>query len=135
VTLTYEIAGSEYVPQVALLVCAEEGVPEKTPAHTWLTAHYELLVLGRKARCKFYCLCSLAAYTRTMSEHPQREGKAEKASRWLRNAHYAGAVALGGAALVFPGAAAPLVAFGAWEAAHGAVWEAIRGKTKPKKKR
>jgi hypothetical protein len=67
-----------------------------------------------------------------MSERSTREGKAEKASRWLRNAHFAGAVALGGAALVFPAAAGPLVALGAWEAAHGAVWEAVRGKTKPK---
>lgn len=70
-----------------------------------------------------------------MSEQPKREGAGEKTTRWVRNIHYLGAIGLGGAALLFPGASVPLVVFGAWEAAHGAAWGAVHSRVKSNKRK
>jgi hypothetical protein len=60
------------------------------------------------------------------SEKLDKEGKSERASRFLRNAHYLGAAALVGASVVLAPVAAPLQAVAAFEALHGAGWEVAR---------
>ncbi|MGH7195608.1 MAG: hypothetical protein ACREGA_02400 [Candidatus Saccharimonadales bacterium] len=61
------------------------------------------------------------------AEAPQpKASRSERTSRFLRNAHWLGAVALAGAAVVIPPAAAGLEIFSAVEVAHGGAWEAAR---------
>ena len=62
-----------------------------------------------------------------------KEGKAERASRILRNLNAVGAVALGGAAVLFPAAAAPLYALAALDVAQAGGFELARQYAKRKR--
>jgi hypothetical protein len=66
-------------------------------------------------------------------QNGQKEGKVEQASRILRNLNAVGAVALGGAAVLFPAAATPLYALAALNVAQAGGFELARQYTKRKR--
>jgi hypothetical protein len=70
---------------------------------------------------------------KTSEKLNDKEGKAEHASRFLRNAHYLGAAALLGASVVLAPAAAVLQAGAAFEAVHGGAWDVARRHLKKKR--
>lgn len=68
-----------------------------------------------------------------VAENKGKEGKVERASRILRNLNAVGAVALGGAAVLFPEFAAPLYALAAIDVAQVGAFELARQYAKCKR--
>lgn len=83
--------------------------------------------------CFYPAAVSATAYTKSMSEKAPREGKAERASRWLRNFNLIGAVALGGAAVVLPPLSPILHPLAAIDVAQAGFFEVARRAAKRKK--
>jgi hypothetical protein len=65
-----------------------------------------------------------------MGEKQTKEGKAERASRFLRNINLLGAVALEGAAVLVPPLAVPLTALAAFDVAQAGGFEVARRASK-----
>jgi hypothetical protein len=69
-----------------------------------------------------------------MAKEQGGKGFIERGANFFEKLHYGlGAVALAGA-VVLPEFAAPLVLFGAWEIAHGALWNFIKNRSAKKPK-
>jgi hypothetical protein len=64
-----------------------------------------------------------------MSKEQGNKGFIERSAGFFEKLHYGlGAIALTGAILA-PELAAPLILFGAWEVAHGALWGFIKNRS------
>ncbi len=69
-----------------------------------------------------------------MSKEQGKKGILEKGAGFFEKLHYGiGAVALAGAA-IFPAEATALAVFGAYELAHGALWNYLKNKVSKKPK-
>jgi len=67
-----------------------------------------------------------------MSKEQGNKGIIERGASFFEKLHYGlGAIALAGSILV-PELAAPLVLFGAWEIAHGALWGFVKNRAAKK---